>query len=139
MVQDEVVFRGHHNVLSYHKKSIEITREGDLSPKGDCIIGVSSNKGCGHLDQRLRHALRKKNTRVKMEIIVNNKSFVISGRGDSELTASDTKDIVIRKSSFCCPRTLSVFCDKAASDIPDGIVRDLRNPEAKGLLRITAE
>jgi hypothetical protein len=32
-----------------------------------------------------------------------------------------------------------VFCDKAASDIPDSIVKELRDPEAKGLLRITAE
>jgi uncharacterized protein len=139
LVQDDVIFRGHHNVLSYHKKSIEITRENEISLRGDCIIGVGSNKGCGNLDQRLRDALRKNGTRVNIEIIVDNMSFVISGRGDSELTASDTKDIVIRKSNFCCPRTVSVFCDKAASDIPGGMVRELRNPAAKGLLRITAE
>lgn len=139
LVQDEVIFRGHHNVLSNHKKSIEITRENDLSLNGDCIIGVGSNKGCSHLDQLLRCQLQKNNARIKMEIIVEDMSFVILGRGNLKLMASDTKDIVIRKSNFCCPRTLSISCDKAASDIPIGIVRKLRNPEARGLLRITAE
>jgi uncharacterized protein len=139
LVQDEVIFRGHHNVMSNHKKSIEITRENDLSLNGNCIIGVRSNKGCSHLDPLLRCQLRKNNTLIKMELIVDDMSFVILGRGDFKLMASDTKDIVIRKSNFCCPRTLSISCDKAASDIPIGIIRKLKNPESSGLLRITAE
>jgi uncharacterized protein len=76
---------------------------------------------------------------IKMEIIVDNMSFVILGRGDSRLSMSDKEDIVIRKSSFCCPRTLSVACDKAASDIPYNIARRFKDPETRGVLRITAE
>lgn len=139
LVQDDVNFCGHNNVLSRHKKSIEITRESKLTLKGDCIIGVSSNKGCSNLNQRLRHQLRKESTLVKMEIIVDNMSFVIFGRGDCRLTISDPEDIVIRKSRFCCPRTLSVSCDKAASDIPHNIATKFKDPETRGLLRITAE
>lgn len=134
-----MIFRGHANVLSFHKKSVEITRDGDLSRRGDCIIGVGSNKGCGHLDQRLRHAIGKDGAEIRMEIIVDELSFMILGRGNCDLLALDKRDIVIRKSSFCCPRTLSVSCDKAASDIPSDMVEKLKNPDTKGMLRIAVE
>jgi uncharacterized protein len=138
-VQDDVLFHGHPNILSFHKKSVEITRDGDLSRRGDCIIGVGSNKGCGLLDQRLRHAIGTDGAQIRMEIIVDELTFIIFGRGNCGLSTLDKRDIVIRKSSFCCPRTLSVSCDKAASDIPSDMVEKLKNSETNGMLRITAE
>ncbi|CAN5262204.1 DUF371 domain-containing protein [soil metagenome] len=139
MVQDDVMFHGHPNILSFHKRSVEITRDGDLSRRGDCIIGVGSNKGCGLLDQRLRHAIGTDSAQIRMEIIVDELSFIILGRGNDDLLALDKRDIVIRKSSFCCPRTLSVSCDKAASDIPSDMVERLKNSDTNGMLRITVE
>jgi hypothetical protein len=139
LVQDDVVFHGHPNILSFHKKSVEITRDGDLSRRGDCIIGVGSNKGCGLLDQRLRNAIGTDSAQIRMEIIVDEISFIIIGRGNCDLLALDKRDIVIRKSRFCCPRTLSVSCDKAASDIPSEMVKRLKNSDTNGMLRITVE
>jgi uncharacterized protein len=139
LVQDDVVFHGHPNILSFHKKSVEITRDGDLSRSGDCIIGVGSNKGCGLLDQRLRNAIGTDSAQIRMEIIVDELSFIIIGRGNCDLLALDKRDIVIRKSRFCCPRTLSVSCDKAASDIPSEMVKRLKNSDTNGMLRITVE
>lgn len=133
------MFHGHPNILSFHKRSVEITRDGDLSRRGDCIIGVGSNKGCGLLDQRLRHAIGTDSAQIRMEIIVDELSFIILGRGNGNLLALDKRDIVIRKSSFCCPRTLSVSCDKAASDIPSDMVERLKNSDTNGMLRITVE
>lgn len=133
------MFHGHPNILSFHKRSVEITRDGDLSRRGDCIIGVGSNKGCGLLDQRLRHAIGTDSAQIRMEIIVDELSFIILGRGNGGLLALDKRDIVIRKSSFCCPRTLSVSCDKAASDIPSDMVERLKNSDTNGMLRITVE
>jgi uncharacterized protein len=139
LVQDDVVFHGHPHILSFHKKSVEITRDGDLSRRGDCIIGVGSNKGCGLLDQRLRNAIGTDSAQIRMEIIVDELSFIITGRGNCDLLALDKRDIVIRKSRFCCPRTLSVSCDKAASDIPSEMVKRLKNSDTNGMLRITVE
>ena len=139
MVQDDVIFHGHPNVLCFHKKSIEVTCDSELSQRGDCIIGVRSNKGCGHLDHRLRHAVVRNDAEVKIEIIVANFSLKITGRGSCDLSVLDQRDIVIRKSGFCCPRTLSVLCDKAASDMPSEMVKKLQDPETEGLLRITVE
>jgi len=133
------MFHGHPNILSFHKRSVEITRDGDLSRRGDCIIGVGSNKGCGLLDQRLRNAIGTDSAQIRMEIIVDELSFIIIGRGNCDLLALDKRDIVIRKSRFCCPRTLSVSCDKAASDIPSEMVKRLKNSDTNGMLRITVE
>jgi uncharacterized protein len=93
-----VTFHGHPNVLSSHKKSIEITRDCDLSRRGDCIIGVRSNKGCSHLDDQLRHAISRDDAKISIEIIVGHLSLKILGQGSRNLSVRDNRDIVIRKS-----------------------------------------
>jgi len=39
----EIPFKGHKNILSLHKKTIEITKESELTINGDCIIGTSAD------------------------------------------------------------------------------------------------
>jgi len=139
MVQDEVTFYGHPNVQSLHGKTIEITKDEHLTLSGDCIIGVRASKACADLDETLRRKLRSNNSVVKIEIVVGSESFVINGKGDERFTLQNPHDIVIRKTNFVCPRTMSVKCDRASSDMPRGIVRMLQDKDAKGIFRITVE
>lgn len=139
MVQDEVTFYGHPNVRSLHSKSIEITKDGYLTPKGDCIIGIKANKACTDLEESIRRGLNSSSAIVKIEVIVDDESFIIKGRGDERLTMLNPHDIVIRRTNFVCPRTMSVLCDKASSDMPRELVRLLQHQEQKGLFRITIE
>lgn len=139
MVQDEVTFYGHPNVRSLHSKSIEITKDGYLTPKGDCIIGIKANKACTDLEESIRRGLKSSLAIVKIEVIVDDESFIIKGRGDERLTMLNPHDIVIRRTNFVCPRTMSVLCDKASSDMPRELVRLLQHQEQKGLFRITIE
>ncbi|HEY9406240.1 MAG TPA: DUF371 domain-containing protein [Nitrososphaera sp.] len=139
MVQDEVTFYGHPNVRSLHSKSIEITKDGYLTPKGDCIIGIKANKACTDLEESIRRGLKSSSAIVKIEVIVGDKSFIIKGRGDERLTMLNPQDIVIRRTNFVCPRTMSVLCDKASSDMPRELVRLLQHQEQKGIFRITIE
>lgn len=139
MVQDEVTFYGHPNVRSLHSKSIEITKDGYLTPKGDCIIGIKANKACTDLEESIRRGLKSSSAIVKIEVIVGDESFNIKGRGDERLTMLNPQDIVIRRTNFVCPRTMSVLCDKASSDMPRELVRLLQHQEQKGLFRITIE
>lgn len=139
MVQDEVTFYGHPNVRSLHSKSIEITKDGYLTPKGDCIIGIKANKACTDLEESIRRGLKSSSAIVKIEVIVGDKSFIIKGRGDERLTMLNPQDIVIRRTNFVCPRTISVLCDKASSDMPRELVRLLQHQEQKGIFRITIE
>ena len=34
---------GHENVKATHKNTIEFTKEKELTPQGDCILGVNSD------------------------------------------------------------------------------------------------
>jgi hypothetical protein len=139
MVQDQVTFYGHPNIRSLHAKTIEITKDEHLTPRGDCIIGVKANKACADLDQSLKHRLRSNSSVVKVEIIIGDESFLISGRGDERLSMLNAHDIVIRKTNFVCPRTMSVLCNKASSDMPRKLVKMLQDQETKGIFRITLE
>lgn len=139
MIQDEVTFYGHPNIRSLHAKTIEITKDEHLSPRGDCIIGVKANKACADLDESFKHRLKSNLSVIKIEIMVGDESFIISGRGDERLSMLNSNDIVIRKTNFVCPRTMSVLCDKASSDVPRKLVRILQDQQTKGIFRITLE
>jgi hypothetical protein len=139
VLQEEIAFFGHPNVLSLHARTVEITKDARLTPRGDCIIGVRAEKACADIDEKIKRKLTKNDSHVKIEIIVGNDSYAISGAGDERLTLQNKHDIVIRKTNFVCPRTLSVRCDRASSDIPRTMINALKNPETKGIFRITVE
>jgi uncharacterized protein len=139
MLQDEITFRGHPNVQSLHAKTVEITRDEHLTLRGDCIIGVRASKGCADLDEPLKRRLRANVSLVKIEIMVGGETFTIAGRGDERLSLLNQRDIVIRKTNFACPRTVSVRCDKASSDVPRKMVKLLQDSNEKGIFRITVE
>ena len=139
MVQEEVTFYGHPNVQSLHAKTIEITKDEHLTLRGDCIIGVRASKACADLDESLKRRLSAKDSLVKMEIMVGSESFTFAGMGDDRLTLQNPHDIVIRKTTFVCPRTMSVRSDKASLDVPRKLVKLLQDKEAKGIFRITIE
>lgn len=139
MVQDEIKFRGHPNVLSLHRRTLEVTKDDSLTLRGDCIIGVGADKACADLDERLKKGVSRSDSMVKVEIIVGGESYSIQGYGDSRLTLTNKHDVVIRKTRFVCPRTLSVACDRASSDIPRNMVKLLQHSETTALLRVSVE
>jgi hypothetical protein len=78
MIQDEVTFYGHPNIRSLHAKTIEITKDEHLTPRGDCIVGVKANKACADLDESFKHRLKSNSSIVRMEIMVRDESWVTS-------------------------------------------------------------
>jgi uncharacterized protein len=139
MVQDDVTFYGHPNVRALHAKTIEITKDEHLTLRGDCIIGVRANKACADLDEALKHRLKSNSVVVRIEIMVANESFLITGMGDHRLSMLNPNDIVIRRTNFACPRTVSVLCNKASSEVPRNMVERLQDRDTKGVFRITVE
>jgi hypothetical protein len=138
-VRYEIEFFGHENIRSNHKKTIEITKESHLTTRGDCIIGVSANSSCADLPEELKNKLRDSKTYVRFLIRVDDDEFVLEGMGHSDLTLTHDEDIVLRKSDFTCPRTISVKCDKASDLVPREMVSKLQNPKTKGLLIIVVD
>ena len=122
----QIPFAGHPNVRSTHRTTTEITVEESLTPRGDCIVGVGAGMGCSALPGDIKQILRRGDSRVRITIRVGVRSFMIRGRGDPGLALEHHSDMVIRKSTFLCPRTLAVECDAASIDMPREMVRDLR-------------
>jgi hypothetical protein len=139
MKVERVTFSGHRNIRCFHNNTIEITKAVSLSTKGDCIAGVSASKACNDFDNEFKAKLSEKGRKVYLEIIVADMTFRMHGFTDQRLTLSHDHDIVIRKSSFVCPRTLCVLCDKASSDIPRDLVMKLQNPGTVAELKIIVE
>lgn len=138
-MEEEITFYGHKNILSLHPRTIEVTKDPNLTKNGDCIIGVSANKACGDLNISVKKKLRTKDTIVKMKIIVDQDEFELTGIGNTDLSISHKHDIVLRKSNYADSRTLAISCDKSAIDIPRDLVNLLTVSDARGILRITIE
>lgn len=132
----EISFHGHKNVKSLHPKSIEITTDPNLTVNGDCIVGVGASCGCLGIPDEMKILLRKPQSEVTCTILVDDLSFKITGNGSEKLTLTNPHDIVIRKSNFTCPRTLSIGCNIASDAIPRKMIKALQNPETKGIFRI---
>jgi len=138
-VRFEIKFSGHENIRSTHKKTIEITKDSELSLKGDCIIGVNASYSCFDLPGSLKEMLQDPKSKVKFSIKVAEHEFIVEGRGCKDLILTHTEDIVIRKSNFICPRTLAIKCDKASDLLPREMVTLLQDPKTKGTFTIIVE
>ncbi len=132
----EVPFTGHKHVLSLHEKTLEITKDDNLTPQGDCIVGVNSNISCIDLPEKMKKKIRDPKSKIKFTLKVGKFSFKIEGHGSEKLTLKHVSDIVLRKSAFTCSRTIAINCDKASSDIPRDVVSLLQNPQTKGTMII---
>ena len=132
----EIPFKGHKNILSLHKKTIEITKESELTVNGDCIIGINADLSCNDLPEKFKKKLQNPDTTIVFAIVTDGHSFSIHGKGSEKLTLKHTNDIVLRKSAFTCSRTIAIKCDKASDDIPREMIKKLQNPKTSGKLVI---
>ena len=132
----EIPFRGHKNILSLHKKTIEITRDAELTVNGDCIIGTNSSTACIDLPEKFKKKIQNSTTEFKFSIVADEHSFTIHGMGSEKLALKHSNDIVLRKSAFTCSRTIAIKCDKASDDIPRNMVKKLQDPKTNGKLII---
>jgi len=138
-VRFEIKFSGHKNIRSNHKKTIEITKDSELTTKGDCIIGVNASDSCSDLPASLKEKLQSPNSKIEIIIKVGQQEFRVNGCGHKDLTLAHEDDIVIRKSNFVCPRTLAVNCDKSSDHLPREMVTLLQDPKSRGTFTIIIE
>ena len=132
----EIPFTGHKNILSLHKKTIEITKDSKLGVSGDCIVGTNSTIACIDLPEKFKKKIQNPDTVIAFTIVSDEHSFSIRGKGSDKLTLKHTNDIVLRKSAFTCSRTIAINCDKASDDIPRDMIKKLQNPKTSGKLII---
>jgi len=128
----EIIFAyGHRNIRATHESTLEITKEAELSKRGDCIIAVSANKAINDLHSEFKENLRKENARITILIEVGNAAEVVNAFGSPRLILTHPTDMVVRKSNFICSRTLAIQADKTACDLSRDFVKRLGNPKQK--------
>ena len=73
----EIPFQGHKNILSLHQKTLEITKDDELTSNGDCIVGVSANIACLDLPEKMKKKIRNPKTKITFSIRAGNKLSLI--------------------------------------------------------------
>jgi uncharacterized protein len=129
---------GHPRILASHPTTLEITTEDHLTLRGDCIVAVGATCGARGVPAALKEALSSDIGRAVLTIRAEYESFQVVGRGSTELTLRDEREMVVRKSGFISDRTLFIRADKAARDIPRSLVQLLQNPEQLVTIEIRA-
>ncbi|MBC7110034.1 MAG: DUF371 domain-containing protein [Archaeoglobi archaeon] len=113
--------RGHRNIRATHRTTLEITKDESCTPRGDCIVAVSSDKAARDLHDELREPLW---LRVVLRVPSGREEVIEGFYPGHELT--DERSIVLRKSGFICGRTLMIRCNKSAGDLSRDFVRELQ-------------
>lgn len=136
----EVIYaHGHVNVRSTHKTTFQITKEPFLSRRGDCVIAVAATKSATDLGPKFKETARGEKARITVVIEVDNVKEVVKAQGSKRLTFTHLNDLVVRKSSYVCGRTLAINADKAAYDLSRKLAEKLQNPEQKVRFTLIAE
>ena len=130
-----ITARGHPMIKAAHPTTLMITKDREVGPRGDCIVAVAADKAVADLNHGFERSIRAGRL-VKITFKVGDALFVVSGSGHRDLTLDHRTDIVIRKSTFKCGRTLAIKASKAAADMPRDLVSRLRGPATKVLISI---
>jgi hypothetical protein len=118
--------KGHPNIKASHKTTLELTTDTHVTKKGDCIIGVSSTHGLNDLSDEIKKMIQHSSSLILIILKIGNFEVKITGQGSPNLSLSHKNDLVIRKSSFTCPRTLCVNSSHGAIDLPIEFVNLLK-------------
>ncbi|WP_407424243.1 DUF371 domain-containing protein [Methanobrevibacter sp.] len=128
--------KGHRNVTSHHKSTFEITKDAEIGPTADCIIGTGADKSMLNFPQEFKDKIANSNTRIKVILDTENGYDEITGWGHEDLTLTHPTDIVCRTSDYTCSRTLMIKADKAAKDLDLKLIEDLKNEK---IMEVTIE
>ncbi|MBE8538895.1 DUF371 domain-containing protein [Geoglobus acetivorans] len=137
VVTDEIYAKGHENITARHRTTLEITRDAEITPRGDCIVGVRADKSVKDLDEEIKRRIRER-AKLKISLILPDygKEISFHASGSEKLELSHPTDVVIRKSGYTCPRTLAINSEIASADMDREFADLLRDRKTTVILRI---
>ena len=130
---------GHPNITANNRTTFEVTREKNLTRRGDCIVAVNASKGTRDLNEEFKKLARREDAKIMVIIEVGAYREVAVGMGDTHLTLNHATDLVARKSSYVCDRTLMLGADKAARDFSRDLIRETQNPSRRVMVTLVVE
>ncbi len=137
MFSETVEAWGHPNITALHKTTFEVTKDSELSKRGDCIIGVRANKAIRDLNENLKEMLKLEyKAKITLELPDYGIKDEIVGLGNEKMSFKHKKDIVVRKSNYVCERTLLIKATKSAFEIDREMIKLLKDPSTRLILKI---
>lgn len=138
-ITEIVLASGHENILATHKTTLEITKESQLSKRGDCIIAVAATKALADLSPEFKESLLKEKAKITITIEAGETSETVNAAGSPRLILTHPKNIVVRKSNYICARTLAIRADKAACELSRNLAEKLKNPKQEVKITLTVK
>jgi len=123
--QESIRCRGHPLVLGTHPTTFEVTAEDHLTETGNCIIAVGADKGCDGLSPDFKTALAHDDALLQTRLECGGAAAEIISRGSAQMLLNHPTDLVWRKSSFVCGRTIGIGSDRVAATLPRDLIRNL--------------
>jgi uncharacterized protein len=123
--QEHIRCRGHPLVLGTHPTTFEVTCEEHLTLNGNCIVGIAADKGCSGLSPSFRKHLAHDDAILATRLECDGIAAEILSRGSARMTLDHPTDMVWRKSSFVCGRTIGIFSDTVAITLPRNLMTSL--------------
>jgi len=120
---------GHPDVTATHRSTFEITTDEHLTSAGTCIIAVRSEKGAADLSPEFGELLRTPGFGLVTCLSCGNTAATIRSCGSPDLALNHQTDLVWRRSSFTCGRTIGLYSDHTAATIPRDMITLLRGGE----------
>ncbi|RLG48150.1 MAG: DUF371 domain-containing protein [Thermoproteota archaeon] len=131
LIKEIIRAKGHPNITGRHETTIEVTRDPEISPRADCIIGVMADKAVKHISPELKEHLLA-GGKIEVMISVEDSVFSFEARGSPKLKLLSDKEIVFRKSTYVDERTIAIEATAAAKDVPRPMIEMLK--KGKNLL-----
>jgi hypothetical protein len=136
--QEYIRCRGHPYILGTHPTTFEVTCEDHLTVNGNCIIGIAADKGCGGLSSSFRNVLAHDDAILVTRLECDGTVAAVVSRGSSRMTLDHPADLVWRKSSFVCGRTIGILSDTVANTLPGNLITSLaRGKEMQVTMTVT--
>src|SRR5512136_3384941 len=123
--QETIYCRGHPLVLGNHPTTFEVTRDDHLTKNGNCIIGIMADKGCQELSAEFRRVLCHDDAVLYTRLSCESVTVNVTSRGSIRFTLDHPTDMVWRRSSFVCGRTIGILSDHVAATLPAELIENL--------------
>jgi len=121
--------RGHPNVRALHPTTFEVTRDAELTPAGDCVIGIAAKRGAIDLSSQFRSLLAREGSSLVTRLRCGDLCVEVHAEGSPGLSLDHPHDLVWRRSSFTCGRTIGVRSDYTAATLPRELIARLAEGE----------
>jgi hypothetical protein len=128
--------KGHPYIRATHRTTLEVTVEDSITPRGDCIIGVSADKSALSLSEEFKNCLRRENGVLIVILEAAGLRDYLVAQTNPKLILTDPKRLIIRKSNYIEAATIGIYANKAARDLNRELITKLKNSDTQLLIHL---